>query len=67
MYGRYLVQREDIETLTQLLETGWLSRDVLRSCLDYAIAHTQKGGSPEPQMLIMRYMQSDTPETRFRL
>lgn len=67
-FGQYLIEQEDTETLNRLLQTGWLSDECLRSMLDYAIDHTQAGGSAEPQMLLMRCVQpNDTGNTIFRL
>jgi len=67
-FGRYLIEAEDNSRLLQLLETGWLSDEGKQSMLDYAIEHTQAGGSAEPQMLVMRFAQpKDTPAARFRL
>ncbi|MBR5371130.1 MAG: leucine-rich repeat domain-containing protein [Oscillospiraceae bacterium] len=67
-FGRFLIEAEDSERLLELLKTDWLSDEGKRSMLDYAIEHTQSGGSAEPQMLMMRFVQpKDAPAARFRL
>ena len=63
----YLMQKDDVGEINSLLQTEKIIRDyqVMRHSLDLAIQHTQNGGSPDIQMLLMRYANSHFPaETR---
>ena len=63
----YLMQKDDVGEISSLLKTEKIIRDyrVMRHSLDLAIQHTQNGGSPEIQMLLMRNTNSHFPaETR---
>ena len=67
-FGVYLIQTEQSELLSSLLDTGLIAENAKRALLEYAITHTQEGGSAEPQIILMRYVQPDEPSTtRFRL
>ena len=63
----YLMQKEDVDEINSLLQIHGLIRNhfVMQHILELSIQHTQNGGSPEIQMLLMRYANTHFPaETR---
>ena len=52
----FLIKNHNLEIIQKLLDSGKIiKKENIDKCIEYAIAHTQNGGSPEIQMMLMHY------------
>ncbi len=52
----FLIKNHNPEAIQKLLDSGKIiKKENIDKCIEYAIAHTQNGGSPEIQMMLMHY------------
>ncbi|MDE7363439.1 MAG: leucine-rich repeat domain-containing protein [Ruminococcus sp.] len=53
--GRYLIDEENIDLLYRFLEYRFVTKENIDELIAYAVEHTQKGGSAEPQLVLSKY------------
>ncbi len=52
----FLIKNHNLEIIQKLLDSGKIiTKNNIDKCIEYAIAHTQNGGSPEIQMMLIHY------------